>query len=389
MRTVIITTPSFFTGEAEAICRFLASGDAWRVHLRKPGSGEEEMRRLIATIPHEFYGRLSLHDHHKLAAEYGLGGIHLKSRNPEAPDGWHGLVSKSIHSVEEIGSLTDVDYAFLSPIYPSISKPGYKADFSIEALSGHVGAKVFALGGVTTDKFAELEAAGFGGAAMLGAAWRPRIDRKAFAMQFITHDNGKIDTVEGARIVLEGGCRWVQLRMKDATRNELIAAGREIAALCRSYGATFIVDDHVELVHELGADGVHLGKNDMPVEEARRRLGPLKIIGSTANTFADIEHSARAGADYIGLGPFRFTQTKKNLSPVLGLDGYRRILAECREAGIDLPVVAIGGISDADIPAIMQTGVAGIALSSSILNAAAPVRQTEITLKSIQDSTIA
>ena len=188
-------------------------------------------------------------------------------------------------------------------------------------------------------------------------------------LQFITHHTDRYDEITGTRAVLEGGCRWVQLRMKDAPDEEVTAVGREVGALCRRFGATFLLDDRVHLVDGLGADGVHLGKNDMPVAEARRLLGPGRLIGATANTFADIERAARAGADYIGLGPFRFTQTKRNLSPILGLEGYRDILARCRAAGIDLPVVAIGGIHKDNILQLRGTGVDGVALVSAIFSA--------------------
>ena len=121
-------------------------------------------------------------------------------------------------------------------------------------------------------------------------------------LQFITHHTDRYDEIAGTRAVLEGGCRWVQLRMKDTPAEEVLRIGREIEKLCREYGAKFILDDHVELVRELNADGVHLGKLDMPVAEARRLLGPEYLIGATANTFEDIERGAGQGADYIGLG---------------------------------------------------------------------------------------
>ena len=149
-------------------------------------------------------------------------------------------------------------------------------------------------------------------------------------LQFITHHTDRYDEITGTRAVLEGGCRWIQLRMKEAPAETFLRTGREVGRLCRQYGATFILDDRVEFVAELGADGVHLGKNDLPVAEARRRLGPAALLGATANTFADIERAAAAGADYIGLGPFRFTRTKSNLSPLLGIGGYRTIMAQCR-----------------------------------------------------------
>ncbi len=194
-------------------------------------------------------------------------------------------------------------------------------------------------------------------------------------VQFITHTSARYTYADSARLALAGGCRWIQLRMKDAQREEIIATATEILPLCREVGATFILDDHVELVELTGADGVHLGKNDMPIAEARRQLGHNKIIGGTANTFEDILAHAEAGADYIGCGPFRFTTTKKNLSPILGLEGYARIVEQMRQNNISLPIVAIGGIAFEDIPAILQTGVTGIALSGSVLRADDPIAE--------------
>lgn len=195
-------------------------------------------------------------------------------------------------------------------------------------------------------------------------------------LQFITHYTGRYTYFDSARMALEGGCRWIQLRMKEPTEEEVEKEAIRVQDLCRQYGATFIIDDHVALAKKLHADGVHLGKKDMPIAEARKLLGKDFIIGGTANTFEDVQMHYAAGADYIGCGPFRFTTTKKNLSPVLGLEGYRNIVSRMKEAGINLPIVAIGGIAFEDIPAIMQTGVSGIALSGSILRADDPIAET-------------
>ena len=176
-------------------------------------------------------------------------------------------------------------------------------------------------------------------------------------IQFITHSNERYDHVEGAKLALQGGCRWIQLRMKDAMEIDFLRAAKKIRRLCDEYHATFILDDHVEWVGLTGADGVHLGKNDMP---------------------EDVERLSRQGADYIGCGPFRFTTTKKNLSPVLGLEGYRDITAQMKAHDIQLPIVAIGGILHQDIPAIMQTGVTGIVVSGAILNAENPVEEMRL-----------
>ncbi len=200
-------------------------------------------------------------------------------------------------------------------------------------------------------------------------------------IQFITHSNNRYGYVDGARLALEGGCRWVQLRMKEATETEFMAAAAEIGRLCKEHGATFVLDDHVEWVEKTGADGVHLGKNDMPIDEARKILGNDKIIGGTANTFEDVERLYRQGANYIGCGPFRFTTTKKNLSPVLGLEGYQHIVDQMKSHGINLPIVAIGGILESDIKSILATGVSGIAVSGGILNAENPAEEMQRFLK--------
>lgn len=200
-------------------------------------------------------------------------------------------------------------------------------------------------------------------------------------LQFITHFTEKYSYLDSARMALEGGCRWIQLRMKDVPDEEIRAVAIEMKELCRQYEATFLLDDRVALAKDLGADGVHLGKNDMPIAEARRVLGKDFRIGGTANTFDDVRAHFHAGADYIGCGPFRFTTTKKNLSPILGLEGYRHILQRMQEENITLPVVAIGGITAEDIPALMETGISGIALSGTILRAPDPVAETRKILR--------
>lgn len=194
-------------------------------------------------------------------------------------------------------------------------------------------------------------------------------------LQFISHYTESISYLDSIRLALEGGCKWIQLRMKNATAEEITATAEQASRLCREAGATFILDDHVGLVRQAGADGVHLGRNDMPINEARAILGPDAIIGGTANTIEDVEVHWRNGADYIGCGPFRFTTTKEKLSPVLGIEGYRAITGEMKARGIDLPIVAIGGITADDIPAIMATGVTGIALSGTVLRAEDPAEE--------------
>ena len=196
-----------------------------------------------------------------------------------------------------------------------------------------------------------------------------------FQVQFITHFTDRIAYLDSVRIALEGGCRWVQLRMKEATDEEAERVARLALPLCREYGATFIIDDRVALAKRIGADGVHLGKNDMPVGEARAFLGKGFIIGGTANTFDDVRQLHEAGADYIGCGPFRFTTTKQKLAPILGLEGYRAITGQMKQAGIRLPIVGIGGVKAEDMGDLHDAGLTGIALSGSILRAEHPVEE--------------
>lgn len=178
-------------------------------------------------------------------------------------------------------------------------------------------------------------------------------------------------------MALEGGCRWVQLRMKESTDDQVRPIAMEAQKMCRDFDATFIIDDRVHLVGELHADGVHLGTKDMPITQAREILGEEYIIGGTANTLEHIKSHQLAGADYIGCGPYRFTTTKKGLSPILGLSGYKSIISGMQSEGIDIPIVAIGGINAEDVPSLIETGLSGIAISSTILRSPSPSKEIQ------------
>lgn len=206
---------------------------------------------------------------------------------------------------------------------------------------------------------------------------------RAFSLQLITHPVNGRSEIEGARLALEGGCKWVQLRMKETPVEEVKKVALELLPLCKQYEAVMIIDDHVELAKEVGADGVHLGKMDMNPKDARAILGDGFIIGGTCNSFDDIL-AIKDDVDYIGCGPFRFTTTKKKLAPVLGLEGYQEIVWKCREQGINIPIVAIGGITKNDVRKVLHSGPNGIAISGGILSAADPKTETEEILKIIE-----
>lgn len=205
-------------------------------------------------------------------------------------------------------------------------------------------------------------------------------------LQFITHTSERYSIVEQVKMVLEGGCKWIQLRMKEATDEEVKAVAEELIPLCKDADAILVIDDRVELVKEMEVTGVHLGKKDMPVAEARNLLEGGPIIGATANTASDIFALKGIDVDYVGLGPFRHTTTKENLSPILGLEGYSKIMKEIREAGVQLPIVAIGGITLEDIDDVMATGVNGVAISGAIINAENPVEYTKAILNKLYNN---
>lgn len=207
-------------------------------------------------------------------------------------------------------------------------------------------------------------------------------------LQFITHPSRRFSIPEEVQMALEGGCRWIQLRMKDVAIEEIRDTALEIMPMCQENEAFLVLDDHVELTAELKIHGVHLGKNDMPPLQARELLGPEAIIGVTANTASDILELKGLDVDYVGLGPFQHTATKSNLSPIIGLDGYKRIVTEVRTAGVTLPIVAIGGISIEHIPSIMATGVNGIAMSGAIINATDPVEYTSRVIRLLNETSL-
>ncbi|MFN0202135.1 MAG: thiamine phosphate synthase [Bacteroidia bacterium] len=183
---------------------------------------------------------------------------------------------------------------------------------------------------------------------------------------YLTQNLPHLSHEDLALTACKSGVKWLQLRMKNKTTEERKAIALAVQAICKEYATTFILNDYPQLAKEIGADGVHLGKKDMPVKEARELLGEKAIIGGTANNLEDILALYHAGANYVGLGPFRFTQTKENLSPILGLEGYESLLSQLASQGINLPIIAIGGIQISDIEQLMKTGVHGIAVSSLI-----------------------
>ena len=366
--------------EAEKIVSLLTRSGISRVHLRHPGQSTDTVCRILADIPSSLRNRISVHSCHSLPQGYSVG-IHHSSKDDWNHDGPKTVVlSRSCHSIAEIESyaLQGYDYLFLSPIFDSISKDGYGSNFVLDdnVSKSFADGRIIALGGVTPHNLDYVRRHGFAGAAMLGAIpWNEDMQifknfnlAHIYMVQFIT-DGTPEQCILQAREAIKGGIRWLQLRMKDTPEATVISTAKEIMPLCRQTGTTFIINDNPNVALEVGADGVHLGKNDMSPTEARNLLGPKAIIGATANCLEDVKRVSKQPIDYIGLGPLHFTGTKKNLSAVLGIDGVSSILDYMRHHDINKPVVVIGGITLQDIPDVIQAGAKGVAVSGAIAHA--------------------
>ena len=222
MKWIIITTPTFISHEAKYIYQLFEAGIDL-LHLRKPDSTPEECEQLIQKIDPKWYPQIVIHDHFELCEKYHLHGIHLNRRNCQIPENFQGSISRSCHSFEEVtesldntspdfpkGSKPTFDYVFLSPIFDSISKIGYKHSFSNRDLedagnSGIINKKVIALGGIIPQFIPQLRAWNFGGAAFLGDVWNRRHEYNW--KEYLTDIRQRL-TPQGAKNTLNGSNVW-------------------------------------------------------------------------------------------------------------------------------------------------------------------------------------
>ena len=202
-------------------------------------------------------------------------------------------------------------------------------------------------------------------------------------IHYISHGNTVEEQKQNCRDALEAGCKMIQLRFKNGSESEILELAKQLRTWCTDANACLIINDSIGIAKEIGADGVHLGLTDDSIAEARRILGPDKIIGGTANTLEDVLQRMEEQCDYVGLGPYRFTTTKEKLSPILGLEGYKRILSELTNRQLSIPIYAIGGIVKEDVVLLTEAGIYGIAVSGMISNAtdrAALINELEKTM---------
>lgn len=389
MKFILITSEIDHKEEAEAVNMLFGAG-LGVLHLRKVGWDLDKTKCFIEQIEPRYRQRVVLHDHYSLMDMYALGGVHLNARNCDKVKNYP-VNSDSLHSAEELKRLDfGMRYHFLSPIFDSVSKKGYRAAFSTEQIKEMgVDRNIIALGGITEENIDRVAQLGFGGIAMVGHFWQEwqedrdnaklverylRIQKRCNSYKVISKLHYiSPPTITETEILIESICKMfnegtplIQIRNKKMTPQQITSVAREVVKESRRLNLTTIVNDNPHIAIAAGADGVHLGREDMSPTEARALMGNNYIIGGTANTFEDVARLHSQGVDYIGLGPFRFTTTKERLSPILGLDGYEKIIKQCREQNINTPIVAIGGVSSEDIVPLMQSGIWGIALSSGL-----------------------
>jgi len=209
--------------------------------------------------------------------------------------------------------------------------------------------------------------------------WDKESLKEALSLYLVTDDKyleGK-NILQMLNLATEGGVTAIQLRLKEKSDRELLALAKALRILTTEKGLLFIIDDRLDLALAAGADGVHLGKEDIPLEEARKIAGKELIIGVTVENEKEAKEAAMAGADYLGTAAVFPTPTKSYNAPPLGKDELQKIVA-----AVDIPVVAIGGINRENALGILETGVAGIAVISAILNAEDP-REAAQELKKI------
>jgi thiamine-phosphate pyrophosphorylase len=402
MKLAVISPTAADAREPAALAALLNAG-LERYHVRKPDWSPAETEAWLAALPVACRSRLVLHGGGDLAARLGLGGRHWRDNatTPIAPPPGGGFASRSCHDLTTLRAvLGHWDAVFFGPVFASISKPGHgpRGDWDFDELAALLAARtpyqrrtaVFALGGITAENAAQCRELGFDGVAVLGTIWQapdpvaafirlqsalrlpPIVSRKSkientvrsFPVMAITQDGLDLAHEEQAALLCAAGARWIQLRLKGAAPAAWLATAQAVVAICRRHGAICIVNDSVEVALAAGADGVHLGRLDGDWNEARRRLGPDRLIGGTVNDASDAARARASGAlDYVGVGPLRFTSTKRNLSPVLGPTGLAALLAGLG----DLPAWVIGGVEPGDLPGLRADGATGVAVSSGLL----------------------
>jgi len=189
---------------------------------------------------------------------------------------------------------------------------------------------------------------------------------RPIALQYISKGATPNEHLTHIENVCKAGCQWVQLRLKEVDLETHLEIAKKARKITLEYGATLIINDNIGIASLCNADGVHLGLEDTCPLEARKQLPKDSIIGGTCNTLEQALYQISKGVDYLGIGPFKHTVTKKKLSPILGKEGISKTVNALLEKNHNLPIVAIGGITKQDLEAVVTTGVSQVALSGAL-----------------------
>jgi len=183
---------------------------------------------------------------------------------------------------------------------------------------------------------------------------------------YITHDIPQLTHVEQAQLACEAGAKWIQYRCLSKADDELLKDINAIAEICDDWGTTLIVTNHIHLNGKADIQGFHIEDKDADFLELRKRVGEDVTLGGSANTVENLIRLAKEGADYAGFGPFAATDTKPNNYPIITLEAYQNAIHELKKSGLNIPILAVGGIKIYDVETLMQTGIYGIAVSGAI-----------------------
>lgn len=212
---------------------------------------------------------------------------------------------------------------------------------------------------------------------------RPALGRPALGrLHVITPGNLTVDDLGAVEAVLRAGAPAIQVRCKGATDRTFLELAREVRDRCRTSGASCIIDDRTDIALAVGADGVHVGSDDLPVAVVREVMGPGALVGATCRNPDAARRAEQAGASYVGAGPVYSSSTKHGLPPAMGPAGIEAIAT-----AISIPVIAISGVTIDHVPELLRAGAHGIAVIAAVFDAADPQSATTDFLASLGEST--
>lgn len=375
----------------DRVAAVAAAGPAG-ILLREKDLSEEAYRTLarqVQAICRRYGVPFLVHTHPRVARELGADGLHLPlpvlralpaEERQDLP-----RLGVSCHAVAEAVEAWQLgaDYLFAGHIFDTTCKaglPGRGLDF-LAAVCGAVPLPVYAIGGIQPAAIAALRRAGAAGGCVRSPLatcpspahylhqWKEcsamNLTPQQLRLYAVTDRawTGRQTLLEQLEDALKGGVTLVQLREKDLPQEDFLTEALAAKELCRRYGVPLLINDNVDLALQCGADGVHVGAEDMPVAEIRRLAGPGFIIGATAKTIPQAQAAQADGADYIGVGAVFPSPTKPN---AVGIT-REELAAIC--ASVTIPAVAIGGITRENLPQLAGCGAVGAAVVSALFGA--------------------